>query len=453
MKPVLLAVAFLVAQLGFATASHGSTWVVDQSGAGDFETIQEAVDVAVACDSIVIRPGEYQENVVAVDKSLTFVGEGIGVTIVEGVDDSPTFRLADMTSNPYTCWFCGMTIRSSALNPWAVYWNRRHVKFRNCLIDGAIGNWGGADNGTLALYDCEVSSLLMFGDGPHTELENSIVDSVRLRGDWYSVPGAWLWGCHEAQATGCQIGSVRLEGGELHLSQGVVGYVEGDGFARFMGADSDVESVHVGAQLQLIRCEVTGDAVLEGGEPDFEGGRYFGVVHVDRSVIHGQLRVDVQEGEYWAYRRAWVARSTILGDFTCDYDPGASQPWGYSGIRSNIVMGYSFVDLAFLDAPLVTHNDFAGGSHICQPDSAYANMEVDPLFCGPSDYQLQECSPCAGAGHDGGDIGANGVGCQCYSFTEHKTWGSINSVCSRRAWLSRRLHRGLTPATHPPRQP
>jgi hypothetical protein len=27
------------------------------------------------------------------------------------------------------------------------------------------------------------------------------------------------------------------------------------------------------------------------------------------------------------------------------------------------------------------------------------------------------------------------------------------SVCSRRAWLSRRLHRGLPPATHPPRQP
>ncbi len=29
----------------------------------------------------------------------------------------------------------------------------------------------------------------------------------------------------------------------------------------------------------------------------------------------------------------------------------------------------------------------------------------------------------------------------------------LASVCSRRAWLSRRLHRGLTPATHPPRQP
>ena len=31
--------------------------------------------------------------------------------------------------------------------------------------------------------------------------------------------------------------------------------------------------------------------------------------------------------------------------------------------------------------------------------------------------------------------------------------GGLTSVCSRRAWLSRRLHRGLTPATHPPRQP
>jgi peroxiredoxin (alkyl hydroperoxide reductase subunit C) len=31
--------------------------------------------------------------------------------------------------------------------------------------------------------------------------------------------------------------------------------------------------------------------------------------------------------------------------------------------------------------------------------------------------------------------------------------GNLTSVCSRRAWLSRRLHRGLPPATHPPRQP
>ncbi|MCK5596693.1 MAG: PD40 domain-containing protein [Candidatus Eisenbacteria sp.] len=42
---------------------------------------------------------------------------------------------------------------------------------------------------------------------------------------------------------------------------------------------------------------------------------------------------------------------------------------------------------------------------------------------------------------------------QLTSVLTEEAAARLTSVCSRRAWLSRRLHRGLWPATHPPRQP
>ena len=41
------------------------------------------------------------------------------------------------------------------------------------------------------------------------------------------------------------------------------------------------------------------------------------------------------------------------------------------------------------------------------------NFDQDPQFCNPAvgNYELAESSPCVGAGDDGADIGALGVGC------------------------------------------
>jgi hypothetical protein len=79
----------------------------------------------------------------------------------------------------------------------------------------------------------------------------------------------------------------------------------------------------------------------------------------------------------------------------------------------------------------VTHNDFAGGAYIDVPgDSVFANISEDPLFCDPAslDYTLEDCSPCVGAAHDGGDIGAFGVGCECIIAVEGVSWGRIKNL-------------------------
>ena len=52
--------AFLVLGAGSAQAA---TWIVDQSGLEDFTSIQDAVDAASMADTILVRPGTYNERV------------------------------------------------------------------------------------------------------------------------------------------------------------------------------------------------------------------------------------------------------------------------------------------------------------------------------------------------------------------------------------------------------
>jgi hypothetical protein len=59
----------------------------------------------------------------------------------------------------------------------------------------------------------------------------------------------------------------------------------------------------------------------------------------------------------------------------------------------------------------------AGGDEAC--GTAHDNLFLDPAMCDTTgcEFRLQDCSPCVGAGSDGGDIGAWDVGCACDDTT------------------------------------
>jgi parallel beta-helix repeat protein len=81
-----------------------STWVVDASG-GDFTTIGDAVASAVAGDTIIVKDGTYNENVV-VDKALTIQSEnGFATTFVQAASaTADVFQItaADVTLDGFT---------------------------------------------------------------------------------------------------------------------------------------------------------------------------------------------------------------------------------------------------------------------------------------------------------------------------------------------------------------
>ncbi len=62
------------------TGGSGDVLVVSNTGGGDFDTIQAAVDAAHSGDLVQVRSGTYAERVV-VDKTLTIVGDGLAPVV------------------------------------------------------------------------------------------------------------------------------------------------------------------------------------------------------------------------------------------------------------------------------------------------------------------------------------------------------------------------------------
>jgi F-box protein 11 len=87
---VLLAIALVAAGVaGSRLLAADAIIVVDQSGSGTTTTITEALAQAEDGDSIVVRPGIYEESIV-IDKNVTLDGEGDSAEIVIRVpEDAP----------------------------------------------------------------------------------------------------------------------------------------------------------------------------------------------------------------------------------------------------------------------------------------------------------------------------------------------------------------------------
>ena len=78
---------------GPAEKTETTTLVVDQLGAGQFNTIGGAIEAASAGDRIMVRPGEYQEGLI-LDKPLEVIGDGdVDEIVVEAEgQDTVAFR-------------------------------------------------------------------------------------------------------------------------------------------------------------------------------------------------------------------------------------------------------------------------------------------------------------------------------------------------------------------------
>jgi len=71
------------------------TWIVDDNGAGDFNTIQQAIDAASDGDIIFVCNGTYYEHL-TIDKSLSLIGESKWYTTIDG---NSTGDVVSITSN------------------------------------------------------------------------------------------------------------------------------------------------------------------------------------------------------------------------------------------------------------------------------------------------------------------------------------------------------------------
>lgn len=408
--------------LTVSPAADAAVHHVDCAGGGDYLTVQEAVDAAANGDTILVAACVYEEQVRVEGKAVTIQGAGSDVTellwdadshalFLFSIDPQLSDRVLDITvTNPHGG-------NDAAAVRWA-----GHVVLARCELHGeAHGSgylvpepvWASAD-----MTDCTVTALRIFGGGGtdltrceigradwggHFDYENTAIQYVRT--EECVIARVDDHGISTFRSTADDIGAVTLHGG-MHAWPGI------------RATDSSLGVVTCISECEWVvleSCELAG-LTYEVPESWLDT-----MVDLTGCLVHGDVSVDVDIG--WI-NHLW-RHNTILGDFSVSAPFGAYR----QAVRGNIVMGEASIVAGGPFA--VTHNDFAGGAYVEVPgDSIFANISADPLFCGPGslDYTLQECSPCVGTAHDGGDMGALGAGCECFVAVEEVSWGRIKSL-------------------------
>ncbi len=422
---VVLSAIFIILcwSTGFAV-----THVVDGTGGGEHLTVQEGVDAAANGDTVLIMPGMYWEAVIVDGKCLVFEGQGPSVTQIFWDELEPTMEFLN-TPLPQESRITDITVAHSfdLRQVHTVIWSGSTIVFDGAVIGGgAIGEAYPSVappvvHTGIEAYDSTFDWIIVSGDRAST-IQGCTVSTKAVLSGWYEdavtmreLPVTSFGSSYEYleiaglctfESTGDTAGEVWIFGGLATFSTVVID--GGDLGAVVMRYDNDVtlndcviEDVsrswneYPGFPLRMTGCLVTDNFDMFG---DVAGCR----------LIH----------------------NTFLGWFY--YDAEDASP--YSAIRSNIFDWYTTIVGPMSSSNLaVTHNDFAyePWTHIgVEADSLFANLWYeDPLFCG-SDHTIEDCSPCVLAAHDGGDIGAFGVGCECTlpNAVETMSWGRIKGL-------------------------
>ena len=407
--------AVLVAVL--ALPCTAATFSVDCEGAAAFVSIQDAIDAASPGDTLLVAPCVYEEHIAYVGKSLSIIGAGADVTIlewggtesiVEFVEPSGTVagRIRDMSIRRLGASNRGVTAEWSA----GLYLER-------CQVSGSLhghGTW--SDWGALSLQatDCSLEGIDLFGGG-WSYLTRCTFGNAEVVG-WFDYINT---GPQRFILTSCEGDTVHIGAvAELDASDSGLGGVRLHGgyhaWPSIRGRDSDLGHVRLTDDCDIVDVHDCGLLSFSYVTEAYGGGALFEIIG---STVHGSVSVQCVE------LGPRIEHNTIMGGFEYTGDWWASP----NKFRSNIVVGHTTIETA---GPLViSHNDFVGGFHIVAPGATVtANIESDPLFCdSPDDVSLQLCSPCVGAAHDETDIGAWGVGCECSTPVLETSWGAIKS--------------------------
>ena len=318
---------------------------------GDYPTIQEGIDASIDGDTVLVHPNTYYENI-------NFNGHNIVLGsrfLTTGYSYYISYTIIDGNSSGAV-----VTFESGE--------NNTAVIKGFTLQNGSSGSYGG---GIFCLNSDPV-----------------IADNI--------ISGNFAWG-----GVG---GGVYCDNSNATITHNTISENEAIGsitVARGGGIAC------IGSSNLTISNNVISDNVTFG-EWDFGGGIYLfssdGMI--SNNLITGHSVNGWGGGIFCEESSPTIINNTITGN---SGDGGGISCW-QSGltIRNTILWANSGGQISYNDSsPSVAYCDVEGGW------PGYGNIDCDPRFCDPEngDYYLDAASCCAGAGQDGVDIGAFGVGC------------------------------------------
>lgn len=190
-----------------ATLSASVTWVVDASGAGDFTSLQAAIQTALAGDTILVRSGTYTEQTtfnsstigLVIDKPLSIVG-------VSGPHDAPVtdsgMAVATIVAGAESVWGTNFMVTAAGVS---IHGLRFEAVARNtdpAILQGAVNKAFEITAGGFELTDSviaaregysfadKVSTALYFGDAGADDLESFRVEGNLIGGGITITNGA-----------------------------------------------------------------------------------------------------------------------------------------------------------------------------------------------------------------------------------------------------------------------
>jgi len=351
-----------------ARPAAARTWYIQADGGGDAPTIQAGHDSAAMGDSLLVSPGQYDENLIF-GKSLTLVSsDGPEATVIDGMGVG---RVLTIMPGPGS----GLLVAGFTLR------NGRAPSENGLFFGGGV--------------------LVRFAG---TTLRNNIVT-----GNVANTLGASVGGGVCVQASDCIVEECLIT---ANFSAG-----DGGGLAVTTGTivrhnDIRANQCHVGGGGISGVAALIYENLIVGNSADYFGG---GVVMQGSARIRNNTIVANQVGIADAPAGVYILGSSIvsqniIAENTTGYPGGAAagimsaSDWGAS-IFCNDVWGNDSDEIDYMLA------------------TVQLNFNSDPLFCDRTNFGISTNSPCANAGPCG-LVGAHPPSCSA-TRVESVSWGGL----------------------------
>ena len=410
------------------TAYSQNTWIVDQSGAGDFTEIQLAIDsLSVADgDEVIVKDGTYFEHINFNQKEILLRSEnGAATTIIDGGGSGDVVSIINGEQAPTELRGFTVTNGNRGIN----CFNYSEVIIDNCIISNHGGSGGLKIDYfcTISMTNCEVNSNTNSDTGGGIDLRQStlFLDGCSIDDNESTAGGSRYGGGIFASdsaitANECLFSSNRVTysgngssmyGGGVYLIQSTANFTDTDFFnnscsvhSNYSAGSSAGGAIYFGSgNLEITRCNFSENYSYKTYGPSNGGAIY--IYSADNLLVSDSVFTNNSTNTGSGGAIYSTVNSTLTNClFTGNTAPDAASAIDSPGTFTNLTVISNAANYAITGAATLTNSIIRGTSPLPNCPTTYScieggksgigNFSVDPMFeAGPQgDYYLSQIS-------------------------------------------------------------